>query len=219
MSREAGFTLLELLVAMVIMALLMTVLVAGSRLTGNMQAAVERRASALGDLALGLDQLRWRLSDALPAAPEAGRRPAPLFVGDGDGFRFAALRPGFERGWPLVAFEVRVRPRPLGSTLVLKAAPLDPKAPDLGVLDAVQARPLLRVGTGLALAYLARPGAPTQPPTWRSEWDGRFGQPLAVRLAAPDAPAAFPTTLLPLGAARSPLCASQGLEGAAACGS
>ena len=213
-----GFTLLELLIAMVLLGLVMVLLAGGGRIVGRLEAAIERRAVSLADFGRGLDQLRWRLGGALIV--DLGRDP--FFEGDNNAFRFVAVRPDFEPGWPLAAVEVDVVPQGGGSAVRLRAAALDPARPDFDVLDEAPARTLFEAPVPLDLAYLPRPpergaaGGGRQ--RWQDGWDDPRRLPAAVRIAAPKAPGRFPTALLTIAPDLPADCASEANEDPALCG-
>ena len=93
-----GFTLLELLAAIMLLGLLMAVLFGGLRLGARVWETADARLDASTRIQIVQDFVRQRLAAALPLealAPEQvqGSDFAPLFQGTAQTLRFAGLMP------------------------------------------------------------------------------------------------------------------------------
>lgn len=174
-GRDAsGFTLLEMLVSLVLLALLSTVLLEGVRFatrTLERQLAGFERAGALPP-AYGF--LRTSLAGARPIVPVNGETDAVAFDGRSDSIAFVSAAPrGAVRGG-LYLFTVDVASDRLRARWRLFNGLL-PGAEE----DAGEAMLLDRVGR-IDIAYFGgRPGDADV--AWRDQWRGVPYLPLAVR--------------------------------------
>ncbi|CAA7621440.1 prepilin-type N-terminal cleavage/methylation domain-containing protein [Magnetospirillum sp. UT-4] len=134
MSRQAGFTLIEVLAAMALAALASLILAAAT-------ATLQRgwRAVAANGPEVAMESLRRHLAQMLPEAPDAAG-----FVGGPDSMHFLAASP--DPGAPLVRVAVERR----GGALVLITVP-----PEGGV---AAERRLLKDVRAVEFAYLGAAG-------------------------------------------------------------
>ena len=159
MSR--GFTLLELLVAMLLLGLLTLPLFGSLRLGARTWSAAEAGAARVERLMAGQEALRRQIATALP------RRDDAPFEGTARTLSFAGHMPmAGVPGWAMV------RLRHDGGRLLLAWQPL---YPDGSRGDSAET-PLLDDVADVAFSYLGDEG-------WRSEWSGR-DLPALVRLEA-----------------------------------
>ena len=188
MTKRAppGFTLVEMLVAMALLALLSLLLVGGLRISRSAvigsEAATEKLMRA--ELALGVIRRQLERADPLPIA--TGADPPPVaFAGDADGIVFIAP-PGayLALGGEEVTW-LAVERGPQGARIVLRFRPLD-RASDRWppVLDAraMQSAVLLDDVAHTDLAYFGR-SDPNADPQWWPEWRDRAALPSLIRLA------------------------------------
>jgi len=113
---QAGFTLLEVLIATVLLAIMMTLLMGGLRIGAGSWEQGERRAAQASRLLVTQNFFRTYLGDALPllesvrrsaAAGTRPMRPKLLFRGGADRLEYAATLPPQVRGG-LYRFELYV---------------------------------------------------------------------------------------------------------------
>lgn len=90
--RQRGFTLLELLIAVTLLAVMMALLFGGLRSGMDGAARLDRRLEALDDLRTAQFVLRRLLTGAQPLAPVSGGRVI-AFDGRPDGIDFVAALP------------------------------------------------------------------------------------------------------------------------------
>lgn len=174
---EAGFTLLEALVAAALFALLMLLAGQGVSLTLDRWREVGERASAERRVAVAHALVRRLVAEAWPLVlRDREGRLSVAFSGESHRLRLVALAPlgsGMQ-----TAFELHLA----GNRLEVVRSALDPalKAPFLA-LEQGTATVLLEGVAGGSFAYFGsdRPGVP---PAWHSAWTGETGPPLLVRI-------------------------------------
>jgi len=171
-----GFTLLELLVAMALLALLATTLTGSLRFGARSWDAAAERGRTWSEVAAVQDFLRNTLSQAQPLPPRAGAEPPPGFEGDAGGLRLVA--PLGERFGPpgLYRLELRIVPSAAGLGLRLSWRPLESEA------GAGGQRLLLEGFDRLAFAYRGAPAADGTPAPWRNAWPAAEPPPHLLRL-------------------------------------
>jgi prepilin-type N-terminal cleavage/methylation domain-containing protein len=193
---RSGFTLAELLVSMAVLALVALIMTAGLRFVVGAVASTDGRREALEELTLGLSVLRGELERAEPLMRKVGNRNFVLFAGQGDILRFANVEPPYLAGPPYLAYEYAVTPDNGTYRIDLRRAPIDPAEPDLAVVEAVEARTIVRVTQPLQFTYWGRL-KPRGAPGWHAEWPPGETLPEAVRLAAGEDPG-WPDLVVPL---------------------
>lgn len=175
--REAGLTLIELLVGLAVLGLIAAVL-AGALRTGIAGSeAIERRVERLNELRLGQAFIRRHMSQARPVKWADGRRARVAFDGDADGVSFVSVMPS----WPSAGGLYLVRLALVGDRLVLVRRITAGESPGFD-FDRHAERWVLASGVAsLRFAYF---GAETrrEPPQWHDRWRERAELPLLVRL-------------------------------------
>jgi general secretion pathway protein J len=217
---EGGFTLVELLVASVILGLVATLMLGGMRFAGRATESADARREAVESTLTGLGLLRLTLGRALPLHVRVENRDRLAFEGGSERVRFATFEPDYVPGWPLVAYEYAVAERGGRYLLEVRRAALDPARPDLAAaLEEAPARAVLGFAGPVRLAYYGAPG-PRDAPGWRGEWRGSEAQalPRAVRVG-PDALApAWPDFVVPLAIDTPAACLNPDSRDARGCG-
>ena len=165
-AAERGFTLIELVVALTLLALLTTALTAALRIETE---RLDRRSDRLersAELAAACAFLRELIAEARPIAPMDRVERAIVFDGHDDHLEFLAPAPATAAPGGLYLFSVeRVDGR-----LQLRSRLFD------GVLRAADGAPTLLVD-GVREAHFAYLGA-----DWTTDWVDRPRLPLLVRL-------------------------------------
>jgi prepilin-type N-terminal cleavage/methylation domain-containing protein len=124
--RACGFTLIEVLVSVALMALIATILVASLQLGGHAWQRVTRLASNTEDIAQAQAFLRERLGTLYPNGTGADALAVPgSLVSDGSNLEFSGFAPAATPGAMLryqiavrgerAALSVRARPEPHGT--------------------------------------------------------------------------------------------------------
>ena len=182
---EAGFTLVELLVALALLALLSALLFGGLRMG---RAAVTRSEAATEELqrtALGLAVARRELEQANPLPLGNVTDPRIAFAGDAAGVVFVAppgaylALGGDEITW------LAIEGGPQGARLVLRYRPLDrqnDRWPPTLERSAMQTVVLLDGLARAEFAYFGR-SDPAAGPQWQSAWQDAAALPLLIRIS------------------------------------
>jgi general secretion pathway protein J len=165
MRRDDGYTLLEMLVALVVFGLVMAGIAQSYRFGLTAWSAGERNTTAPANIA-ALDAALARMIESAQPGSMAGTASQLAFT--------TTLPPG--AGLPGLA-DAALLLQPDGTLILRYAAhapgvPLTPQPPP-------RIEPLLRGVTGFSAAYLV-PGQ-NAPPAWSSAWSGK-ALPLLVRL-------------------------------------
>jgi general secretion pathway protein J len=186
MRRAAGFSLIELLVAMALLALLSALLVGGLHLSRNAVLVGENTSERLLTTERVLDFVRRQLQEANPLPLSATLAPPPVaFAGGSAGIVFIAppaayLADGGEQiDW------LAIEPAPGGARLVLRFRPLDrghdtwPPAPDPAAFQSVV---LIDGLSSAEFSYFGQPH-PQDDARWWQTWDTLTSLPGLIRLA------------------------------------
>lgn len=191
---ERGFTLMELLVALTLLAILMTALFGGLRFGTRVWEASGDRLEHGGQTQAVRSFLRQRLEDALPVSAAAATldRTEVLFRGDRTGIRLASSMPE-SLGTGVFLLELAIRGRNGDDRmldLVLRWRPVDAvNADDPGE------RVVLEGVAGMAIGYF---GAADQGAAgWHDRWHDQEVLPELVRIEL-DFPKGDPRRWLPL---------------------
>lgn len=178
---HAGFTLVELLVGLSLLAMLSTLLFGGFRFGLRAWEVGSARLESGDAVATAQGLLRRQLSEAQPVLTGAPAEATPvLFSGGADGITFVSPLPAHRGIGGFQVFELGLRERDATNHLMLRwhlyradavAPTFNPKDESVVLADVA----------AIAISYYGRPtdGAPRQ---WLDRWDGRFGLPELVRL-------------------------------------
>lgn len=181
-GSEAGFTLIEVLVALVVLAIVVAMLPGAFRFahaTWDAAARLDRRAGY--DIAGGF--LRSRLAEAMPIfEPTASGLKRIAFQGTGETLSFVAATPNGPAGAGLYRFALEMGladARSRAPALLARVRPYRTGAADS---DAGEERRMLVEGvTGLAIRYFGR-GEARSEPAWLGAWTSTDALPMLVEL-------------------------------------
>jgi general secretion pathway protein J len=195
-ARNRGFTLLELTIALVLLALLSAVLFGSLRLAGRSTDGGEAKAEDAAAMRLVQSFLRTNLEAQHPLRMRKIADWPLLFTGTSDELRYASELPPRVAGGGVWFYRLAVKAEDPRAPLVLERV-----VPDLGgesppeFTDAE--RSVLAEGIGsLKLAYYGRDAdaALSVAPTWRDRWEDPQRLPLMIRIdVTPKRGAAWPT--------------------------
>jgi general secretion pathway protein J len=183
-------TLVELIVALGLLALLVGALAAALGVSARGSVLVERRAEHGEALRVAQATLRRYLAQARPVRTQVNQRDQLVFAGTPDGVGFVAVMPPWPGAGGLYVVRLSLEERGGTRALVLSRKPTAGEA--TAVEGDAERAVLLEGVAALRWSYYgvedgARQGA------WRSEWRGQNALPKLVRLelrfADPDAPA------------------------------
>lgn len=197
-TGHRGFTLIELTVALVLLALIATVLYGSLSLAGMSWDRGEAKAQQTGEMRLTEDFLRRTLTTQHPLRFQKVVDKPLYFLGTRDSLAYAAALPG-RAGAGMYYFRVAVTPNGDSSRLTLSRLIPDYAAlrlPEFGSADfSVLAEGVAEVRFG----YFGRdPGsADTVVPTWRDRWDDPQRLPDLIRVdVKPASGTAWPTLVV-----------------------
>lgn len=180
--KDAGFTLLELLVSMTIFALLMVVLIGALRIGGREAERLTGEVDKSAQIALVQNFLRDRLGAVQPLVPLTDDSKLVQFDGDAQGVTFVAPAPQSLPAGGLLVFSAALRQGtgPVGGQLVVGWRPLhaDPDA----VAPANAPTVLLDHVRAARFVYYGPPTV-TEDPDWQTTWQTMTYLPLLVRLS------------------------------------
>jgi general secretion pathway protein J len=174
--RSDGFTLVEVLVVMIIMALLMGVVFGSLRLserslqTGRERADRSEIERSVGDF---LRRLFAQLT-VVPVGPTAGEQFA--LMADGERLRFVAPAPAQSAGVGLFVYELKGVSRAGQLDLEISYAMLDPGADEVAPTAMLGSRVLVSNLETLAFRFFGlrteHESEPEWHDTWREDWGG-----------------------------------------------
>jgi general secretion pathway protein J len=179
---EGGFTLLELLLAITILGLVMSVLASGLRFGARAWESGNARAEQLTELGVVQGFLRQLIGQARPLPIEGAAAPAKApFDGAPHGMAFTALPPARLAGGDFHVFSLGLEAADGGRSLVLGWSSL-PDGDAGSDVDATAHRTVLLEGIETASFAYFDPGGPRRAAGWRESWHDPLLLPSLVRL-------------------------------------
>jgi general secretion pathway protein J len=124
--RSAGFTLVELLVAIMILTLFMTASMGAVRVASKSWAAGQQRADATEQMRAVADFLRRQFAQLPALTVGEGQTERLAFVGAGEGVMFVTSAPQYSQGPGLVTYVLRGETVDGETLLTLRYAAFDP---------------------------------------------------------------------------------------------
>jgi prepilin-type N-terminal cleavage/methylation domain-containing protein len=175
-SPSRGFTLLELLVAVALLALLAASVLGAVRLIARATGPVSTAAIEATYTLAGMDWLGAQLRSALPVEDLDAAAPsgAVRFSGTGDRLRFVVPAPDAFAAYGYVELELISLEDALDARLLAYS-------PDPSTSAVLHAERLV-TGSGARFEYFGRT-APGRDPGWHDRWRGEAGLPARVRIA------------------------------------
>lgn len=182
MRSQRGFTLLELLISVALLALLTTFLFDGLRLVTHGLGPQADRLDRASRIAVAQNFLRAQLADARPLLNAASGLHSVEFDGRPDGIDFVSVAPESVSGAGLQALSIlyekgtSVR----GGGLLLRWRRYEGNSPT--VLSDVRNSWLLDHVRSAEFAYFGA-ASPNEPPAWHAAWRDMTHLPALVRLS------------------------------------
>ena len=175
-----GFTLLELLVAVSLVALLSVLLFGGLRIGLRSADAVDRRVDRSAQIALAYDFMQNELADARPLPTQPGALRSPIdFAGEPDGLSFVAVPPDDVALGGFQLFQVALQGQGQNRRLVVSWKQVERGATAEPTM--VQPSILLDGVTSVEFAYFGAVDR-NRPPEWQDHWTDMLTLPQLVRL-------------------------------------
>lgn len=191
-----GFTLLELLIALTLLALMASVLFGSLRLAARSWDAGEAKVAQVAEMRQTESFLRAQIASALPKRMTKAVDLPLLFAGTGDELRYAAPLPERVLEGGVLFFRLAVVRNGERSALVLDRMVPPPDLVEMPAFDGAERTLLADHIAELKLSYFGRdPGAgEADEPSWRDRWDDLQRMPLLIRIdIQPDRGPAWPT--------------------------
>jgi len=199
-GRDRGFTLLETLVALTLLALMLAVLTGSIRFAGQSRDAAAARLDSMENMRIASDFLRQTITQAHPKRWfKVVGRP---FVFRGEQNELAMAAPLTARvgvgGLFLLKFYLVDGEKGAGKKLVMAREFPEPNAQEMPDFSSAETVVLAEHLSELEFGYLGRDDEATDP-TWRDDWKegGRMPEAVRIRIRT-DKGAAWPEMIIPL---------------------
>jgi general secretion pathway protein J len=183
MKRAAGFTLVEVVIAMALLAAIMAMLYSGLTFALRSWDAGDANGRRVADRRLGENFLRREMTEMFPMRWKDATVLKYAFEGEADRLRFVSSRPaGIQQGGlSLVSLEVGAGQEPRSRNLLMRRALPDDEAVSFAPLD--KADPVLLIANvdSIQLYYFGAEGDFNEP-RWMDAWPYKAHMPLLVKL-------------------------------------
>jgi general secretion pathway protein J len=185
-SRGAarGFTLVELLVALTLLAMMASVLFGALQLAGRSWEGGEAKAAQVATMRQTEGFLRAQLEGALPKRMARAPGLPLLFAGTAEELRYVATLPERVVDGGTLFFRLALAKDDERGQLVLERMIPDPDAAQLPEFTDAERTVIAEDIAELRFAYFGRDAAaaPTDAPTWRDQWEDTQRLPMLVRV-------------------------------------
>jgi general secretion pathway protein J len=183
-SRSGGFTLIELVVALVLLGTMMTLLYSGLTFALRSWDAGDANGRRAADRRIGENFLRRELTEVFPMRWKDATVLRYAFEGKHDLMRFVSARAAGVGlgGLSLVSIDVEDDPKTRGvRNLVMRRALADGDATDFSALDAAEPTILVEDVASIELSYFGTENDFADP-SWSDEWKYPAKMPMVVRM-------------------------------------
>ena len=211
-SRAAGFSLLELVIALALLAIIAALLTGSLSMAARSWDGGEKKAGDVASMRQAQEFLREQLTAELPLRLKKVVEMPLMFSGEHDEIRYAAALPPRVQEGGAWFFRLAVAKDGDKSRLVLERTYPDPTALENPQFSADAERSVLAEGIAeLSISYFGRDENATDAdaPTWRDRWDDKQRLPLLVKIEVkPEKGAAWPPLLVEPRRAPESACAA-----------
>ena len=188
--RAAGFTMIELVLAMALLGAMMVLLYSGLAFALRSWDAGEANGRRIADRRIGENFLRREMAELFPMRFKDPMSVKVAFEGGAQKLRFVSSRPAgiTQGGLSLVGVEVEAGATPRERNLVMRRAMPDDEAKDFGPLDRAERTVLIEDVESVQFAYFGTENDFTEP-KWYDTWPytERIPRLVRIRIKAPDA--------------------------------
>lgn len=185
-SRIGGFTLVELLIAISLLALMSSVLFGSLNLAGRSWDAGEAKAESTANMRLASDYLRTQLSSQHPQRMRKRLEFPLLFAGEREEIRYAAPLPGRVGLGGIWYYRVVLAPvtNKDRQALVLERMIPDLESTATPSFAGAESSVLADDVKSLKFSYFGvdADASPEMRPTWRDRWDNPQQLPQLIRM-------------------------------------
>jgi general secretion pathway protein J len=186
---QRGFTLIEMIVAMVLLATMMSLLYSGITFALRSWDAGDANGRRVADRRIGENFLRRELLELFPMRWKDPMTLKFAFDGQKDRLRFVSSRPAgvSQGGLSLVGVQVEQGATPRERNLVMRRAMPDDAAKDFGPLDKADGTVLVEDVDNVAFSYFGAESDFTDP-KWYDAWtfDARVPQLVRITMHSAD---------------------------------
>lgn len=177
--RAAGFTLVEMLVAISVLSLMSVLIVSGLKLAGFLSSRVNRQSEGVADIAMVQDTVRQLIEQTYPAMVRRDEGPAvTTFRGDTQALELTAPLPHrFALGG---LYRIRLAVDASRQTLTLSWR-LERNEAAFAMASGLREVPLLAGVTEARFAYFGQPRGASGA-AWHDRWEDQPGLPPLVRI-------------------------------------
>ncbi|MFO1305847.1 MAG: prepilin-type N-terminal cleavage/methylation domain-containing protein [Burkholderiales bacterium] len=183
---QAGFTLVELMVALTLFAILAGILFGSLRLAGRSADAGEEKAQASSGMRLASDYLREQLTSQHPQRMRKMLEFPIMFGGSADELRYTATLPGRVGVGGMWYYRLALSkvPGKDDTALVLERVMPDLDAPSMPSFSESERSVLADDIKSLKISYYGRDRGVSldQAPTWRNQWEDTQILPVLIRI-------------------------------------
>ena len=182
--RARGFTLVELIVALVLMAAIAALMFGSLSLAARTWDSGEAKVLQVSDMRSTQTYLRQQITAQYPQRQWKAVGLPLLFGGDAGAIRFAAVLPARVVEGGVYLFRISLMQNGDKSQLVQERMIPDLTTPDEPEFKDAERSVLADDVTELKIAYYGRDpdAADAELPTWRDKWDDKQRVPLLVRI-------------------------------------
>jgi len=183
-KRAGGFTLIEMVVALVLLGTMMVLLYDGLTFALRSWDAGDANGRRTADRRIGENFLRREVAEVFPMRWKDPTQLRYAFEGHKDAMHFVSSRPAGagQGGLSLVSIDVEEDPKVRGRhDLMMRRVLADPDAADFGALDSATPSVLVEDVQSVELSYF---GAENDfaDPQWTDEWKYPSRMPVMIRL-------------------------------------
>jgi general secretion pathway protein J len=192
LRAQSGFTLIELVLAIVLLGAMMTLLYSGLTFALRSWDAGDANGRRAADRRIGENFLRREVAELFPMRWKDPTTLRFAFDGGTERLRFVSSRPAgvSQGGLSLVGIGVEADPKGRSRNLVMRRATADPDAADFSALDAADPTILVPGVDSVSFAYFGSESDFTDP-RWTDRWTLPARMPAMIRMRAKAADGSF----------------------------